>query len=115
MAFLNKGESLGFHNKHFIRDYATLRSMDAPVIDTNVAYCFSSADKVLGTKGNGRHLGDLKRMIDQRFSNARDYSCLVAGLNHCLNKKPGDYVPFCKNELGKHRKGLVQAISQFYR
>ena len=112
----NFNEKLGFHNKRFIDDYAAL--LDVPdffSFERKVGFFVSDNDKVIGTLNNEKHYNKVKERLLLMYEDAEDYSHLVKGLNHCLNKKEGDSVPFLKTEPGKNSDKIIETIVNFYK
>lgn len=108
-------EQLGFSNSGFPFDTATLlHRPQKGNVARRTAFAVSDRDEILGTLGNRKHYHFLRDRLRDSFLDSRDYSHLVRGLNHCLNKQLFDFHSFMRSETGKDNKRIVEAIGNFY-
>lgn len=115
LSIKNYSQKFGFHNKRFLGDYAKLLSVPRDYhFGKKIGFYVSDRDEVLGTLNNNKHYNFVRNKLKTTFSQAQDYSWVVKGLNHCLNKNKGDLAPFLKPEQGKDSDKIVRTIIDFY-
>ncbi|MBI4150724.1 alpha/beta hydrolase [Candidatus Woesearchaeota archaeon] len=76
-----------------------------------VAWMVANQDRMLGT--TGAHYDAARAALRACYPNGRDDSALALGLNHCLNVRPNEYEPFCRDEPFKCREQIINVIRNF--
>jgi pimeloyl-ACP methyl ester carboxylesterase len=119
-ALLCLRKRMGMHQRDVLASYAELsrvKCSDVEGMKTPVAFMLANRDEVLGTR-NREHYSACVRRIKELFPQVKNYSGLVSGLNHCLNERLFDFVPFLKEDGSVQREAnryqIISYIDNFF-
>lgn len=110
-----KGPEAGFNNREPVHDFVELSTFTSHKLpQRKTGWTIPDKDEMLGTWMNSAHYEALKQQMQKAYPKGYNMSFLVKGLNHCMNLKPFDFVPFFKTESDKHST-LARTVAEFLR
>ncbi|MBW3004930.1 alpha/beta hydrolase [Candidatus Woesearchaeota archaeon] len=105
--------SSALHQKKILQGLAELSKVKAQEFDKPLAFTLADQDELFAVPSPEKYMRIID-LIKEMYPHARNRSELVRGLNHCLNKTPGDFVPFLKPEEGKDSDRIIEDIVKFF-